>query len=197
MLTYPFSPSTHPPLILWNQRWEYDKYPETFLRALCLLAEEGLDFQVALAGKNYRQAATEFETARKRLGTRLVHFGYAGEVRYAALLREADVVVSTALHEFFGIAVVEAVYCGCFPVLPRRLAYPELVPQLYHEACLYEDFEGLLARLRWALAYPGQARALAVEFRPAVARFDWARMGPRYDNVMVEAVARGKVKRET
>jgi glycosyltransferase involved in cell wall biosynthesis len=184
------------PLVLWNQRWEYDKDPETFFRALHALAEEGVDFRVALAGKSYRESAPEFEAAQERLGARVVHFGQADEAQYEALLRQADVVASTALHEFFGVAVVEAIYCGCFPVLPRHLSYPELVPRPYHEACLYEDFEGLLARLRWALAHPHQARVLAAELRPAVARFDWAHMGPRYDEVM-EGVARSRqVKRE-
>jgi glycosyltransferase involved in cell wall biosynthesis len=180
-----------PPLILWNQRWEYDKDPETFFRALYALADEGVNFRVALAGKSYRESAPEFEAARERLGPRVVHFGHADEARYGALLRQADVVVSTALHEFFGVAVVEAIYCGCFPVLPRRLSYPELVPQPYHEACLYEDREGLLTRLRWALVHPDQARALAAQLRSAVARFDWAEMGPRYDEAM-EGVARSE-----
>ena len=178
------SNSPAPPLILWNQRWEYDKAPEIFCRALVVLAEEELDFRVALAGKNYRRRAPEFEAVRERLGTRVVHFGYADAAQYKALLRQADVVVSTALHEFFGVAVVEAIYCGCFPVLPHRLVYPELIPQPYHEACLYEDFEGLLARLRWALTHPEQSRALAAELYPVVARFDWAEMGPRYDEAL-------------
>jgi len=110
----------------------------------------------------------------------VVHFGYADAAQYKALLRRADVVVSTALHEFFGIAVVEAIYCGCYPVLPHRLSYPEIIPPPYHTSCLYEDL-GLLARLRWALVHPDQARKVAAELRPAVARFDWAEMGPRYD----------------
>ena len=183
-----------PPLILWNQRWEYDKDPETFFRTLYALAEEGVNFRVALAGKSYRESAPEFEAARERLGPRVVHFGHADEARYGALLRQADVVVSTALHEFFGVAVVEAIYCGCFPVLPRRLTYPELLPPLYHEDCLYDDADGngesLLARLRWALAHPDRARALAAELCPAVARFDWAEMGPRYDETMEVAMKR-------
>jgi glycosyltransferase involved in cell wall biosynthesis len=171
-------------LILWNQRWEYDKDPDTFIRALILLADQGLDFQVALAGTSHRQAAPEFEAARQKLAERVVHFGRADEAHYIALLRRADVVVSTAIHEFFGVAVVEAIYSGCFPVLPRRLAYPELIPTAYHEACLYEDFDGLMARLRHVVVNPEHAAAVAPALRTAVASFDWAEMAPLYDGAL-------------
>jgi glycosyltransferase involved in cell wall biosynthesis len=168
-------------LILWNQRWEYDKAPGVFFRALYALADEGLDFQVALAGKSHRQSAPEFEAARERLGTRVVHFGYADAAQYKALLRRADIVISTAIHEFFGIAIIEAIYCGCFPVLPHRLSYPEIIPPSYHKRCLYEDFEGLLMQLRWVLIHLDQARAIATELCPVVTRFDWVEMGLCYD----------------
>jgi glycosyltransferase involved in cell wall biosynthesis len=193
---YP-GPDSDAPLILWNQRWEYDKDPETFFRALYVLSGEGHDFRVALAGKSHRQTAPEFEAARERLGARVVHFGYADGAGYAALLRQADVVVSTALHEFFGVAIVEAIYCGCCPVLPRRLTYPELVPPPYHDACLYDDFQGLLTRLRWALTHPDQARALAAGLHPAVARFDWAEVAPRYDDALEEVLRSAEAARLT
>jgi glycosyltransferase involved in cell wall biosynthesis len=97
-------------------------------------------------------------------------------------------VVSTALHEFFGISVVEAVYCGCLPLLPRRLAYPEVIPESHHETCLYEGFEGLLERLRWALTDPDAARQAAQGLRRAVACYDWASVAPRYDAALAELV---------
>jgi len=178
-----------PPLILWNQRWEYDKDPRTFFRALDILVERGIEFRVALAGSNVRQLPQEFEAARARLGSRVVHYGRADRDTYARLLWQADVVVSTALHEFFGVAVVEAIYCGCLPVLPRRLAYPEIVPASHHARCLYTDFEQLVERLRWALLRPKQARALGQEVRSAVARFDWMELAPAYDEIL-EEVAR-------
>jgi glycosyltransferase involved in cell wall biosynthesis len=170
-----------PPLILWNQRWEYDKDPETFLRALYALQVSGVGFRVALAGRSYRQTAPEFEAARERLGDRLIHFGYANRGDYVGLLHQADIVVSTAIHEFFGVATVEAIYAGCFPVLPDRLSYPELVPGSHHAVCLYASFEELVTRLRWALTHPVEARSLAAELRPAMARFDWQAMAPVYD----------------
>ena len=176
--------SDEPPLALWNQRWEYDKDPDTFFRALRALADEGVDFRVALAGRSHRQSAPEFDAARDWLRERVVHFGFAGPENYARLVRAADVVVSTAIHEFFGVAVVEAIYGGCFPVLPHRLAYPELIPLAYQDACLYEDFAGLVRRLRWALAHRREARATAAELRPSVARFDWGDVAPRYDEAL-------------
>jgi glycosyltransferase involved in cell wall biosynthesis len=174
-------PADGPPIILWNQRWEYDKAPRTFFRALCLLADEGLPFRVALAGKNYRQTAREFLDARDRLGNRVIHFGYAAPEKYGQLMHRADIVVSTAIHEFFGVSVVEAVYCGCFPVLPRRLVYPEIIPEEHHEACLYDDFDELIALLRGALSAPERARSTAVDLGLAVARYDWGHVAPQVD----------------
>jgi len=143
------------PLILWNQRWEYDKDPVTMLRALYALAEEGRAFRVALAGQNFRMQPIEFEEARARLGERLIHYGYVESLAdYARLLWESDIVLSTARHEFFGVSITEAIFCGCLPILPRRLSYPELIPAAWHDLCLYDDFAGLLDRLRAALARP-------------------------------------------
>ncbi|MFP4395568.1 MAG: DUF3524 domain-containing protein, partial [Anaerolineales bacterium] len=170
-----------PPIILWNQRWEYDKAPAVFFRALDALVAEGIDFRIALAGSNVRQQPEEFEAARERLGARVIHYGRADAATYAQLLWAADIVVSTARHEFFGIAVVEAMYAGCFPVLPHRLTYPELLPLTHHARCLYGDFEELLAHLRWAIHEVDAARALAAELQASMARFDWAVMAPRYD----------------
>ncbi len=169
------------PLILWNQRWEYDKDPVTMLRALYTLADEGWAFRVALAGQNFRMQPAEFEEARLRLGERLVHYGYVeSPAEYARLLWESDIVLSTALHEFFGVSIVEAIYCGCLPILPRRLSYPELIPAAWHELCLYDDFAGLLDRLRAALAAPVSPAGL----RESVGRFDWPALIGAYDDLL-------------
>ncbi len=179
-----------PPLVLWNHRWEHDKNPAEFFAALDVLAGEGLDFRVALAGESFRNVPEEFDAARLRLGERVVHFGYADQEGYVDLVRQADVVVSTARHEFFGVAVVEAIYAGAFPVLPNRLSYPELIDRAHHDDCLYDDFDGLCARLRRALTDPSSAHALAADLRPAMARFDWKTQGPEYDEAL-SALAAG------
>lgn len=180
-------PRRRPPLILWNQRWEYDKDAETFFRALSAVAREGLSFRLALAGENFRQAPEEFLQARDAFADRLIHYGYASPEEYAHLLWQADIVISTAIHEFFGIAVVEATYCEAWPLLPRRLTYPELIPPHLHEAHLYADFDDLVARLRHLLLEPQQA---SPDLRSAMSRYDWTSLAPVYDRALDAVAAR-------
>jgi glycosyltransferase involved in cell wall biosynthesis len=176
-----------PPLILWNQRWEYDKDPQTMLAALYALADEGVAFRVALAGESFRVQPTEFAAACERLGPRLVNYGYVeSEADYARLLWSADIVLSTAIHEFFGMGVTEAIYCGAIPVLPRRLSYPELLPVAAHEHCLYDDFDGLISKLRAALAQPRAHPDLAAH----AAMFDWSVQAPVYDELLLSLAGR-------
>ncbi len=167
------------PLILWNQRWEYDKAPGDLFNALYELKAAGIPFRLAMAGPNQGTPTAEFLRAKTELAGEVVQWGKVPRAAdYASLLWAADIVVSTAAHEFFGIAVVEAMYCGCRPVLPRRLSYPEIVPAEAHEDVLYGEGE-LVAALAQALAQP---RAWSEDWqRTWVARFDWASLKSRYD----------------
>lgn len=175
------APATRPPLVLWNQRWEYDKRPEQFFDALFQLADEGVAFRLAVCGQQFGRQPAVFAEAARRLQTRIVHWGYAPAAAYRKLLWQADVTASTAVHEFFGISMLEAIYTRTFPVLPARLSYPELLPDAYHAACLYDGDDGLVARLRWALTHTAEAQAIAAELATVVARYDWSRMAPQYD----------------
>lgn len=173
-------PPQSPALILWNHRWEYDKNPEPFFEALFLLQQQGYDFEVAVLGESYRKAPAIFAEARQRLGHRVVQFGYARDfASYADWLWQADILPVTSHHDFFGASVVQALYCGCAPLLPRRLAYAEHLPPAFQPSCLYENFDDLLQHLRRLLGTP---RPAATELREHVARYDWQRLAMDYDN---------------
>lgn len=172
------------PLILWNQRWEYDKNPTAFFQALYRLMAEGLDFTVALCGENFRQKPQEFDEAITRLGERVIYAGFADDEMYKQLLWRATATVSTAHHEFFGISILEAVYCHTFPILPHRLSYPELLPEKYHLRCLYENDGGLLQRLRWAILHPDEAQKIGRELARFAAAYDWFSLSLQYDKLM-------------
>jgi glycosyltransferase involved in cell wall biosynthesis len=177
----PPSPSDQPPLIIWNQRWEYDKNAEAFFAALDVLAEEGVSFRLALCGQQFGQRPLPFQTALSKLSTYIIHAGYADLDTYRRLLWEAAVTVSTAHHEFFGISILEAVGCRTLPILPHRLSYPELIPEPYHLRCLYENQGGLVQRLRWALTHVVEAGEIAADLATAVHKYDWSQIAPQYD----------------
>jgi glycosyltransferase involved in cell wall biosynthesis len=177
-----------PPVLLWNQRWEFDKGPGEFAAAVTALAAAGRDFRVVMTGERFVGQPEEFEALPGVLGERLVHFGFAADEAYPSLVATADVVVSTALQEFFGIALTEAAYCGAFPVVPARLVYPERIPLQFHDRCLYPE-GGLVPALEWALDHPDERRRIAAAVRGEMARFDWATMAPRYDAVFERAAA--------
>jgi glycosyltransferase involved in cell wall biosynthesis len=134
-------------VIVWNHRWEHDKDPETFFHTLFALAEKH-PFQLIVLGQHFKNQPAIFAQAKTVLHNRIRHFGYVKSRQdYAHLLMMGDYIVSTARHEFFGIAVLEGVRAGCRPVVPDRLSYKELFPQKYRYAqgTLQEHLQRLLA----------------------------------------------------
>jgi glycosyltransferase involved in cell wall biosynthesis len=178
-----------PPLILWNQRWDHDKGPDELAAAIRALDDAGASFRLAICGETFATLPSPFEDLKVRLGPRLVQYGYAPEADYRRLLRSADIVLSTARQEFFGIAITEAVYAGAFPVLPRTLVYPERIPPEFHDRCLYRDEAELLDHLRWALTHTQEAAGIATELGPAMAAHDWTVLAPSYDDEMSRVAA--------
>ena len=118
--------------LLWVGRFEHDKGGDGLLRILLRLERDGLDYELAVIGQQFRSSPDVFRQIETDFSHRLVQFGYMDDPRaYRALLRGADIVLSTAGHEFQGLAVLQAVANGCLPVVPRRLAYPEIYPAQY------------------------------------------------------------------
>jgi glycosyltransferase involved in cell wall biosynthesis len=184
-----FSPPAGPPLVIWNHRWEHDKDPDAFADALEAVDDQGIPFQIALVGERYRNAPPAFDRIRERFGKRVVRFGFLKErAAYLELLLRGDVVVSTALQENFGIAVVEAMRHGCLPLLPNRLSYPELLPADVHEFCLYDGSAALAERLSAALADIGRFAGLRERVSRHMERFSWTQRAPAFDAVLAELV---------
>ncbi len=185
-----------PPIILWNQRWEYDKNPSAFFRLLGRLDDIGVRFRLILAGEHFEQQPDDFDAAFERYAGRIEHYGYAEDfAEYSTLLHRSDLVVSTAHHEFFGIAIQEAIYCGCHPLLPNRLAYPELIPQslqspLLHAPILYSDDDALFESAKRILT--GKDRPLPVETLRSIPRtLDWNEQIGAYDDLLERTALAG------
>lgn len=179
--TEAFSPD-RPPLILWNHRWEHDKNPDAFFEALFELHERGLPFELAVLGQAYQKRPAIFARAREVLADRIVHWGHADRDEYVRWLWRADLLPVSSKHDFFGRSVVEAIYCGCYPLLPDRLAYPAHIPQDLHETFLYREPAELEHKLANLLeqGVPPSPHAL----REQVSAYDWRKLAPQYDAVL-------------
>ncbi|MCX5864000.1 MAG: DUF3524 domain-containing protein [Deltaproteobacteria bacterium] len=162
-----------PPVLVWNHRWEHDKNPELFFNTLYGLADKGVPFGLIVLGESFRNQPTAFAQAKERLAQHIVHFGYAEDRQeYCRLLCRGDVVVSTARHEFYGMAVLEAVRAGCRPLVPDRLSYRELfAPEFrYHDG---EFSKRLLAAIKAGRLATDEAEALT-------RRFSWPTLTESY-----------------
>jgi len=114
--------------ILWAARWEHDKNPEDFFKALEILKARNVSFRISVIGQSFQDRPAIFEKAQSDLSDNIDLWGYQrNRDDYERTLLQADVIVSTANHEFFGIGILEAVAAGAYPLVPNRLSYPEIL----------------------------------------------------------------------
>ena len=172
------APKSGPPRILWNHRWEHDKGPEEFFAALERLDGEGRDFELSVIVQTFQDEPAVFERAKAKLEGRIRTWGFReSRADYWRELSRADLVISTARHEFQGLAVLEAATAGAWPLLPDDLAYPEIWParHLYRKGRLAESLGKLLQ-------FPEVWRK---DTQPATLarRYAWDELGPRWEKL--------------
>ena len=115
------------PIILWNHRWEYDKNPELFFKILFKLKNENIDFKLIVLGEKYKEYPEIFDIAQRKLKNEIIHFGYCkSQIEYINWIKMSNILPITSNQDFFGISIVEGVGYGNYPILPKRLSYPEI-----------------------------------------------------------------------
>ncbi len=168
--------------ILWAARWEHDKNPEDFFAAMKALKEKGLNFELNVIGEKFREMPQVFDWAKDYFENEIVYWGYQKtKDEYYRCLRQSDVIVSTAIHEFYGIGVMEAVSAGCYPILPERLSYPELLNG--DQRFLYKGtVESLVSKLEPLIDDPQLIREFKV--KGIADRFGWPGQAGKLDEAI-------------
>ncbi|HEY6040672.1 MAG TPA: glycosyltransferase family 4 protein [Anaerolineae bacterium] len=77
---------------------------------------------------------------------------------YVTLLQSASIYVQASAHEGFGVALAEAMACGCVPVVSNRYALPETVGDTGYLVS-FGDPVALASAVREALAHPEKGLA--------------------------------------
>jgi glycosyltransferase involved in cell wall biosynthesis len=192
---FPARPARKPgPMrILWAARWEHDKNPEDFFEALEILKAKNVPFRVSVIGQSFRDRPKVFGQARRRFQDHIDLWGYQrSRDGYERVLCGADVVVSTANHEFFGIGILEATAAGAYPLVPDQLSYPEILGkgrieeagQFFYDGTvrdLADKLSQLAVRIEKDSLWPATVT-------PAILTgpLKWDKLSQRYDSALQE-----------
>ena len=130
-------PQAGPLQIVWNHRHEYDKGPDLLLLIVRELILGTQPFRLHVLGQRFRRRPEAFDELDAVLHEYYQRDGIEPGVNqtissrtdYQQLLMRSDIVLSTALHDFQGLSMLEAVALGCYAVAPDALAYPEYLPE--------------------------------------------------------------------
>jgi glycosyltransferase involved in cell wall biosynthesis len=133
---------------VWNHRWEYDKGIGLLAEIVALVQKQGLPIRFHIVGQQFRDKPRGFSKIEVSLaqiseqsGIARGAFGYVKDREdYQRLLKNAHVVLSTADHDFQGLAVQEACLAGCQALVPDALVYPEYIPK-HQRFDVYEDIQ--------------------------------------------------------
>lgn len=188
--------------ILWNHRWEYDKGPERLLAIVHAAEQHGLALDWSIAGQQFRRQPEAFEAICSLLvassSQRLQQFGFVESVEgYRKLLQDSDVVLSTALHDFQGLAVLQAVQAGCIPLCPDALCYGEWFAADYrYDVGAHTEGQtvGQKAAHSEALIATAAVQRLkqwqqSLPPLPSIEMLTWTQLGPRYRRMLSERVS--------
>lgn len=177
--------------IVWNHRWEWDKGPKEWFEAVdALLADDFCKdkFKISVLGESFAEVPEPF-LQKDKYAAVIEHWGYQPTKQdYYNILYSADVVVSTTWHEFFGVSILEAIACGCYPVCPKRLVFPEYLPPSY----LYNTQTQLVKKLKNLIKRPETVRnRLTWAHEMPTEQFQWLNLKPKYSGLFNPTVEGG------
>ncbi|MGD8174386.1 tRNA-queuosine alpha-mannosyltransferase domain-containing protein [Marinimicrobium sp. ARAG 43.8] len=188
--------------LVWNHRWEYDKAPDRLLKGLQCFFDRCGDSEPAITvhvvGQQFREQPPVFDALKALLTQQgaLGQWGYVhSQSEYRQRLADSHVVLSTALHDFQGLSVLEAVAAGCRPIVPARQAYPEWFPPAFcyrsHEEHPEREAEAFADALLECYCQFRETRRMSV---PDIRFLHEAKWRDAYQNVITGMVRETKMR---
>ena len=113
-----------------------------------------------------------------------MHIGYCESFDdYKKWMHKADIIPITSYQDFFGISIVESVYCNTRPLLPNRLSYPEILLKEDNPELFYDNDSELYNKLFELIDDYKNLRNTTSSYASIVNRFDWSIMKNKYDDL--------------
>lgn len=186
----PASNSSSPLRLFAGGNMEGRKGVSLALRALALVAAEGVDFHYTIAGGGPEIPTLKTQAHDLGLEGKVeFHIGYSGD-DYLRALHSTDVYFLPSFRESTPVTLLEAYLAGCYPVVADTSAQGEIVRLAGGHAVPVEDMDTLIRGLAEAILWCGRYRAEL----PALAAVSAERVAEhfsseRYDAVLERAYA--------
>jgi glycogen synthase len=183
-------------LVLLIGRLVYEKGFQIALDALprVIARLDGVRFLVA--GSGTHEAELKAQARRLGLERHGSFLGWIGDDVLRSLYRIADLCVVPSIYEPFGLVALEAMASGCPCIVADTGGLREVVPN--EDVGLRfrsRDPRSLAQMMEWVLANPALRFRLVTEASAHVARFDWADVARRTDEVYGALSTRGARRR--
>lgn len=170
------------PIILWNHRWEYDKQPETFFETLYQLKKEKHKFKLIVLGEHTQTTPPIFGRINDMFQEELLHFGFApSKEEYYRWLWLSDILPVCNIQDFFGISIIEAVYCDCLALLPQQLAYPEHFDPAQFPDVYYDEGRPFKEALKMHIS---DYKSLP-KLKESIKKYNWSQVINLMDNCLI------------
>lgn len=91
--------------LVWPHQWENDKNPQLITETLVELNKRQVPFRASIILEQHQMMPECFEGIKDKLGDKLVNFGFVNRADYLKCLLDADIAISTAGHEFYGVSM--------------------------------------------------------------------------------------------
>ena len=172
------------PVLLWNQRWSWDKGTDAWMNLVHGILEQGIPAKFVVLGESKGRLPDGWEAMRDKMGTRCLQWGYAdSKSDYVQWLWRSTAAPLAPKQEYFGLAMVEAMRCEVMPWVPESHAYTETMPE-GHRFMPPDTWIGGLRDQVWK-TWPLPPDA----YRQKAASCAWGNVIPDLDLLLRQAVA--------
>lgn len=88
------------------------------------------------------------------VGSKIIRKTFSDPIEYSTFLSQAKILFISSLEDTFNYTIMDALRCNCIPVAPRRLCFPEILPDEYLYNDAIEAFRVCKKILRGELGIP-------------------------------------------